>query len=218
MSVTPVISKPSILHRSLKLFPTNFKVIKGALELDPRELRRKAPSVHRNKSPVGTTAGIVIATGATIGKSSCGYPLNIALQNDASLEVLELLVRGAPEVITCRDGVDESGSLHIVLRRNPANTPQILHMFIKANPLSLHMTDRRQNTPLHVAVARRASLQVVRALYLLYPPAILQTNLNGETPLQVAQRSNLCEEDVYNFIQDAYHEAILKENEKARKA
>ena len=217
MSVTPVSHEPSVLHRSMKFFSQDVNVIKGAIEFAPHDLRRKAQLRDEDdddndskcsKGRKGMFGGIKTID---ISKGSCGYPLNIALQHNASMEVLELLVQAAPEVITCRDGPDESGSLHIVLRREPANTPQLLHMLIKANPLSLRMTDRRRNTPLHVAAGRGASLQVVRALYLLYPKAIVLRNLSGETPLEIAQRSTtLCGEEVLNFVQKSYYEELLK--------
>ena len=191
-------TEPSMLHRSLTLFPDNLSFIRGALELDPRELCRKA-----RMPPADSNSNIFV-------KQSYGYPLNIALQNNASMEVLHLLATGAPHIVTARDGRDESGSLLIALRQDPKNT-HALHLLIKANPLCMKMTDRRRNTPLHVAVARGASLAVVRAICMLYPAALLQSNLNGETPLLLAQRStNMCKEDVCNYIQDAYHEELLQ--------
>ena len=191
-------TEPSMLHRSLTLFPDNLSFIQGALELDPTELRRKActPAAEPNSS--------------IFVKQSYGYPLNIALQNNASMEVLHLLATAAPDVVLARDGRDECGSLLIALRHDPNNT-NALHLLIKANPLCLKMTDRRRNTPLHVAVARGASLAVVRVICMLYPAALRQSNLNGETPLLVAQRSiKMCSEDACNYIQDAYHEELFR--------
>lgn len=193
----PLPEEPSLLHRSACLFPTNFELIKGALDLNPQEIRRKAPPLKEDCDACGTT---------------CGYPLNIALEHDASLEVLQLLADAAPEVITCRDGPDDCGSLAMVLvRKRNQNFLQVLHLLIKANPMSLRMTDRQGNTPIHIAlgnVETATNLELIRVLCMLYPPALLQTNANGQTPLQVAQRQATTDRSVLAFVQDAHKQEL----------
>lgn len=194
-TTTATTAEPSCVHRSCQLFPNNEAIIKGAVELDPGALRRKASVNGTSIHPV---------------REQYGYPLNIALRQDASLDVLKVLVKGAPDVITCPDGRDRSGSLNIALRRKP-NDLHILHLLVIANPDSLRMKDRRLNTPLHIAVARGASVDVIKPLYLLYPDAILERNINGETPFEVSSRTAaICSDAVVNFLQTAYNDELRK--------
>lgn len=206
LSATPV-QEPSLLHRTVGLFSKHYELVKGALDLAPEEVRRKAPLPKEEADACSNTCMSMTTP------DSCGYPLNIALEHDANLEVLKLLADAAPEIITHRDGRDECGSLSLVLRRQNYNKNflQIVHLLIKANPMSLRMTDRRQNSPLHIALASGgATLELVRVLCLLYPPALLKTNVSGETPLQVAQRTTLCQDNVQAFVQEAYNQELCR--------
>lgn len=175
-SASPTIEEEhSLLHQTIQLFPTNFDLVKNALELNQKDLRRKSP----------------LPNSASKSKSY-GYPLNIAILHDASFEVLELIAKAAPDVITRKDGNDDCGSLSLVLQQFPKNALQVVHLLVKANPMCLRMANGSGNLPLHVALeAGTASLDLVRVLCMLYPPALLQTNSKGESPLAVAQRAKV---------------------------
>ena len=79
----------------------------------------------------------------------------------------------------------------------------VLTLLVEANPKCVTVSDRRGNYPLHVAVSQGFSIDVVKKLYSMYPKALQMKNFHSETPLDIAQRSTRCPEEVMNFLQSA---------------
>jgi len=126
-------------------------------------------------------------------------PINIALHNNASVEIAELLASSCPEVLNLQDGRNGACSLAIALQRRCDNS--IIDLLLHLNPGCVEVADKRFNFPLHVACSIGSSLRVVKSLYQLYPNALSNKNMNGETPLAIAQRNALCPEEVLDFLE-----------------
>ena len=117
-------------------------------------------------------------------------PLNLAIfYFDASMiHSLKLLAKSGPDVLTLADGPDRAGSLSIALRHCPREF-ELVELLLEANPSCALATDNHQNTPLHVACLRGASLPVIRRVYCANPKALYQPNWNGDTPYHIVQRN-----------------------------
>jgi hypothetical protein len=180
------IETSSLLHQSCRLYPTTAAVVESALRIDPDAVRKAVP--------------ITLEKGSSKkAQNIYGYPVNVAMTHGASLEVLKMLVEAGPDVLIQKDGTDGSGSLGIALTTKCEMA--VVTMLVQANPECVKVADRRGNYPLHVSVNYGLPLDIVKRLYAMYPKALQMRNFHSETPLDIAQRSTRCSEDVMNFLQ-----------------
>ena len=183
----------SLLHQSCRLYPTTDAVVESALRIDPDAVRR------------------AVATAVEQGNSQkpgnvYGYPINVALTHGGSMGVLKMLAEAGPDVLIQKDGTDGSGSLGIALSiKCPL---EVVNLLVQANPNCARVADRRGNYPLHIAVSQGLSLAIVRRIVALYPKAQEMRNFHSNTPLDIAQRSTRCPEEVMNFLQSSAYSKL----------
>lgn len=128
------------------------------------------------------------------------YPLNLAIEHGASLDVIQMLVTSDPSVILKKDGPQGETSLLILLKRSPSSH-RTVDLLLLSDPRCALATDRHQNTALHVACFSGASLLTVQHLCMVNQEAMAMRNFHGRTPLQVAQnRISSCSDDVVEFL------------------
>jgi hypothetical protein len=173
----------SLLHQSCRLYPKTAAVVESALRIDPNAIRKAVP----------------VASEKGQARKGYGYPINLAITHGASVEVIKMLIQAGPDVLVQKDGTDGSGSLGIALANNA--DIQVIEVLLQANPECVEVADRRGNYPLHVAVSNGASFQIVKRLHSMYPMALQMRNFHSQTPLDIAQRSTRCSEEVMNFLQ-----------------
>ena len=188
MSMQNTMEMSSLLHQSCRLYPKTSAVVESALRIDPDSVRRAIPV----KAEQGQSKK---------SQNVYGYPVNVALTHGGSVEVLKLLIEAGPDVLVQKDGTSGSGSLSIALSSKCDITT--VNMLVQANVECVKLADRRGNFPLHVAVNYGHPLQIVKRLYSIYPDALKMRNFHSETPLDIAQRSTRCAEEVMNFLQKA---------------
>jgi hypothetical protein len=183
----------SLLHQSCRLYPTTDAVVESALRIDPAAVRRTVPTT--------------VDQGATNKSTNTyGYPINVALSHGASMGVLRMLAEAGPDVLTQKDGTNGSGSLGIALAAK-CNL-EMINLLIQANPNCALVADRRGNYPLHVAVSQGLSLDIVKRIHYGYPKAQEMRNFHSDTPLDIAQRSTRCPEEVINFLQSSAYSKL----------
>jgi hypothetical protein len=192
-SPTEEASMESLLHQSCRLYPTTDAIVESALRMDPDAVRRA----------VATT---VDASSTKKSANVYGYPINVALTHGASLGVLKMLAAAGPDVMLRKDGTDGSGSLGIAL--SAKCNIDVVNLLIRANSECVKVADRRGNYPLHVAVSQGLSLDIVKRVYLGYPKAQEMRNFHSNTPLDIAQRSTRCPEEVMNFLQTSAYSKL----------
>ena len=195
------------LHRVCQHFAKEREVVEIALTFDPSAIRRRAqPAAPAQKEDEPTPL-------YWIRQEQYSYPLNIALQNGGSPDVLELLINAGKDVILKRDGSDRTGALSVALSHRPRDLDAI-ELIMFSNLQSLTVTDRKLNYPLHLACAKGASVAVLERLYSHYPAALFQKNFHGETPLDVARRSSLLDEKALNYVYEKYQQgcAVVAKN------
>eukprot|EP00980_Cylindrotheca_fusiformis_P007381 scaffold1525_cov142-Cylindrotheca_fusiformis.AAC.181 len=183
----------SLLHQSCRLYPTTAAVVESALRIDPDAVRKPiTPQLEKGQ--------------AKKVQNTYGYPVNVALSHGGNVEVIKMLAEAAPEILLQKDGSDGSGSLGIALMAK--QEWPVVALLLKTNIECIKISDRRGNFPLHVAANHGIALGVVRKLYRLYPKALQMRNFHSETPLDIAQRSARCPEEVINFLQTAAFSGI----------
>ena len=90
-------------------------------------------------------------------------PVNIALHHGASMQVMDLLIRAAPEMLLAQDGPKkDTFTLQLALRTRPKDT-DLLVKIVNAQPWVAQTKDSRGNYPLHMACTKSVSVAVVFA-------------------------------------------------------
>jgi hypothetical protein len=178
--------------------------------MDPEAIRRKIhmgcssgdPSLGSNseRAEGGGESHSVISKRRKV-EEKYGYPINIALHHDASDDVIDLLLREGPDVLSMPDGPYESSTLAIAIDMGKPH--DLLKRIMKANPRAMLTRDRYDNLPLHSILRNKTSpsLDSVKVLYRAYPKGLRMTNFHGHTPLDLAVRNEVCGEGVLNFLQ-----------------
>jgi hypothetical protein len=124
----------------------------------------------------------------TMPGESYKYPLNLAIHNNATADVIRLLLAADPTVTSLPDGDENQGSLHILLRqqRNRHDILPLVDSCLLAHPTCAQIKDIHGCFPLHTAVYHEAELDVIRHLVIIYPEALQIQNRHQETPVTLA--------------------------------
>ena len=184
----------NLLHNSCKLYPRTVEIIQSALMYDAEAIRLPVPV---------SASDDALTTDALVKKRKVSdtylYPINIAISRKGSADVVELLAKTGPDVLLKKDGPYQSCPLSIALRSECDLA--VIQALLKANMKQTEIADNRNALPLHDAVQGSTSLELVKLIYNAFPGAIRQTNVRGETPVQVAERNYRCGEDIVDFLQ-----------------
>jgi hypothetical protein len=204
---------PPLLHRLCQAFPTNASVIQTALMLEP-EAARQVVSLPVLSTSKDSTCGngkiwsfhapaFKFTKTDQIKKTKrrdYQYPVNIAINNGASCEVIQILASAAPEVLVQLEGVQGLTTVQIGLQKQPKNH-KLVEILLQANPEAAAIRTSHENTLLHLACQRACPLAMVQTIYRADPTALHHRNFHGETPMVLAQRTICCPEDVLNYLQ-----------------
>jgi len=189
----------NVLSRDPKAIVRRFKLIRSSTKPDPKSLFHQE---RQNYEPYTLPINLALF------HQSNGQKNKIKL----NFKVLQVLAEAGPEVLCMPDGggsgsgatAATTSSLLIAIRHHPKNL-KIVRLLLETNPQCIHVTDKRGNTPLHMAcfysTGTQASLEVIQELYRHDPTAIDQKNINGETPWTMIQRnSRLSSSPVADFL------------------
>lgn len=134
------------------------------------------------------------------------YPLNLAIHNRASKEVIHMLIEAAPSVLGMVDGSLKETSLAILLKNFPDDLKTVDKMLLSNHKAAIGR-DARKNTVTHVACSNGASLDVVRHLCIMNPESLLMRNFHRQTPLEISQRLTMASsDDVSSFLRSKVYE------------
>jgi hypothetical protein len=142
----------------------------------------------------------------TMPDESYKYPLNLAIHNNATADVIRLLLEADPTVTSLPDGDENQGSLHILLRqqRNRNDILPLVDSFLLAHPICAQIQDNKRCVPLHTAVYHQAELDTVRHLVLLYPEALQMQSRRQQTPVAMAiQLHAICSDTVATYLSES---------------
>jgi hypothetical protein len=175
---TPV--SPFLLHQACMLYAQTKTVIQSALLGDPFGIGRQLPG------------------------EGYSYPINIALQHNATVDVLQLLCDADPSILVERD----EGCCSLTIALQEKYDMDVISLILHANPDVMRVSDRRHNYPLHTAVVYGSSLPIIKLLCCTYPNAIHKKNFHSQTPLDIATRSSMCSDEVIDYLQHAAFGAL----------
>jgi len=150
------------------------------------------------------------------------YPLHTALQHNPSLEAVMVLVSAAPEVLletnvtfNCNSTGGRGagrGSCPLSVALAHCASPEVIKFLLLANSNSAKLPDQRLNYPLHVACIRGCSKDVISLITAANPGALYEKNFNGDTPLDILQRSGLFfDDEIINELQQTAFSNIDRE-------
>lgn len=128
-------------------------------------------------------------------------PLLLAIKNQASSEVLKMLIDAAPSVLLLLDGNQRESPLCAYLRLTPCPDLSVVEEMLRKSPKCVFTVDRHDNTVLHVACARGAGVDILQRLCRAFPQGLKRWNFHGKTPSQlVQQRTVTCSDDVSRLM------------------
>jgi hypothetical protein len=197
------VTDPSVLHQACSNRNLSLESVKGILREDPGAASRQHTLFTEEK--VYNYLSHHLETKKV--RESYTYPLNMALEKDADATVIKALIDADRAVLGGKDGLEQEGSLHILLKHHQ-NNANIVDAILVANPSSVMVEDRHFNTPLHIACRSGASMDVIRHLLQWHPDALAKRNFQGLTPLDVARTNgHMCSDGVAYFLWQKVQEA-----------
>lgn len=128
------------------------------------------------------------------------YPVQIAIESNASLDVIKLLSQSNPSILLEKDKNGHNALHRALFKCLPL---EFIHAILSSNKKLLNSMDDSLNRPLHNATRWGNNFNTIKYLITLCPRAIQKRNFNGRTPLDLA------------YLYGCGHEAIslLKEAE-----
>jgi ankyrin repeat protein len=127
------------------------------------------------------------------------YPLHMAIVAGAPLDVVEMLIKEASDILLETNKFGET-PLHLALKHHVDDV--IVEVMLQCGPKAVYMCDNAHgNTPVHTAAMMGCSVHVAKGLLETWQDAIHQMNLDGLTPLEVAISAGVCSEDVLRLFQ-----------------
>lgn len=129
------------------------------------------------------------------------YPLHIAIKAGAAEAVVEMLIKGAEDVLTKTNKYGET-PLHVALAAEAEN--ELVELLIAQGVEALHMKDKtHKNLPIHVAATQGCSVRVAKALLEHRLASIHEENVDGKTALDLCLDSKKCGEAVMHLFESS---------------
>ena len=129
------------------------------------------------------------------------YPLHIAIKARAPTPVLEMLIKGAAEVLLKTNKYGET-PLHVALLSG-AEDEQVELLIAQGKDAILAKDKAHLNLPIHVAATQGCSVCVAKALLEHNRASIHERNTDGKTALDLCLESKKCGEAVMNLLESS---------------
>ena len=222
------------IHKACANFADNAKFIGMMIRKYPdcasMPVSLPQDSVHRKRKSVCPAPSNTALQESSVVIEDGQYPIHIALSNNASIEVIKVLIRAAPEALSkpdCNGLLPISLALRFYKSATDVDTMNsILRLLLISHPYSAFSKDKRMNTPLHYAcltsTGRRSFRRrtgvgstalsdppqtkeicslFMKQLAFSNPAAMYERNFNGFTPLDLAQSRGEMSDKMISFLQ-----------------
>ena len=143
----------------------------------------KGHSNHSHNTNRKLTSAGVVASTTNVGSSSDIKPIKSSSSMMKALLQRDEMGRTPLHLILQRRSVGSSVMGTLSLKKAP---PDIIVGILHACPRASSIPDVENNYPLHVAVLNGHRIDIVRLLVHCYPGAVLEQNINSDTPLILA--------------------------------
>jgi ankyrin repeat protein len=141
------------------------------------------------------------------------YPLHMAIKSAAPKEILEMLIKEAPEVTSLTDKFGQT-CLHMAVKNGEIDDPvqnssentnhpvaiEVVDLIHSIDSNQVKAKDQADQLPLHAACQAGCSIDVMEYLVRAYPDAVNVKDKSGRRPLDVAVTFGLCSKDVTDFL------------------
>jgi ankyrin repeat protein len=136
-----------------------------------------------------------------------GLPLTIATFNGLDLPVVQLLAQVNPNALTtaCLDG---NLPLHLSVT---SNNVEVVDWLASIKTCTLEVCNKQGHYPLHTAITRECSFEMIQLLLDHFPQACQFADKNGNLPMHLALQYNMSKE-VIQMLVDAYPTACMIES------
>ena len=116
------------------------------------------------------------------------YPMHIAISNGAPLDVINLLMENAPDVLVMGDKFHRT-PLHLASARYDLSL-DLVQLLVNYDSTPLHECDCNNELPLHIACKNEhAPVDVIRFLVNSNPAALYLANKDGFHPVELLEFS-----------------------------
>lgn len=132
------------------------------------------------------------------------YPLHMAVIAGASVGVLELLIKEAPDVLLLTNKLGET-PLHLALQQT--RNEDVVELLLRCEPKAIRVRDKHGDLPIHVAARSGCSIHIGKDLLELWPESIHETNGSSLTPMVLAIQHGNCSDDVLRLLEITDHES-----------
>jgi len=132
------------------------------------------------------------------------YPLHMAVQANAPLAVIEMMIKEAAEISVKTNKHGET-PLHLVLKekegRDDSTQEELVQLLLRNHASALvRVRDAGGNLPIHVAVMHGCSVHVAKDLLEVWLDAIHAVNEQGMTPMELAVEHGNCSGEVLRLL------------------
>jgi len=127
-------------------------------------------------------------------------PIHISIQNEASLEVIDLLLARYPEGAMSKDALGRLPLHYAMSHKAPA---EVVKSILAAFPASAGVEDKNGWIPIHVASNFGAALDIIEILLEAFPGSTLVKTKKGSNAVKLAHKRG-ASADVIRILEDAY--------------
>lgn len=132
------------------------------------------------------------------------YPLHMAVQANAPLAVIEMMIKEADEILMKTNKYGET-PLHLALKekegRDDSTQEELVQLLLRNHASAvLRVRDVGGNLPIHVAVMHGCSVHVAKDLLEIWLDAIHEVNEQDMTPMELAVKHGKCSDEVLRLL------------------
>ena len=132
-------------------------------------------------------------------------PIHFASARNPNLDIIQSICETQPDCLVLQDKLGWTALHHTC---SLPDCGEIVAYLLEVNPGLAKIKTKKEDTALHKAASANTSTQVVQNLVDLYPPAILERNDYGFTPLHVLCRAEQPSVDLIRIIGDANQDVL----------
>lgn len=143
-------------------------------------------------------------------------PLHLILCKCPPLDIIQIFIKYAPEVLKMEDTINGSLPIHYACNKKGASL-EVIQALLTASPDTIKVEDEDGQLPLHHAIYGGASLDVLNLMIESYPKGIdekyaKKKDYNGMLPLHHACKNGYSNHLIHFLIKEYPNSSNIKDN------